>query len=567
MWRKTLSANNQPLKVFVGWDSREDIAFQVCKQSILENTTTPVEIIPLKLKPLKKNGLYWREEDRLGSTEFTFSRFLVPHLMEYNGWALFIDCDFVFKADIKDLFDQANNNYAVMCAHHEYNPKPGFKMDGQQQTIYPRKNWSSMMLFNCGHPANQRLTVDLVNNATTSGAFLHRLSWLTDKHIGQISHEWNWLVGWYKEPQDGKPKALHYTEGGPWFDEYKNCEYNYEWYNYQTKYLEAEIKKAEKRFDKLGGIDGLLLPDSKKTLFSQIINHVIDPNNWYLNSSIENINERIKTEMGNKVAAIDSEGGVGYEKKGHAYDTYLTSFITGSGGYISSWDREKDTDTALVIRGLGGGSRKAIQHCWNTGRTYYAIDTGYLGNDKNKYWHRITKNNLQNLGPIVERPGDRLKSLGWKYTKFTPGEKILICPPSQKVMDLWGQPDPETWVQQVVAQLKQVTDRPIEIRLKPARSERVTNKTMEQALSENVYCLVTYNSIAATEAILLGKPAIALGPNAAQVICNTRIQDVERLHIPNKDEVEAFARHLSYAQFSYGEMQNGYAWRIINESN
>ena len=562
-----MSADNKTLKVYIGWDSREDIAFQICKQSILDNTNEPVEIIPLKLKRLKKEGVYWREEDQLASTEFTFSRFLVPHLNDYKGWALFIDCDFIFTCDIKDLFAQANNNYAVMCAQHDYTPKEGMKMDGKQQTIYPRKNWSSMMLFNCGHPANQRLTIDLVNNPSTSGAYLHRMSWLNDKHIGKISHEWNWLVGWYKEPQDGKPKALHYTEGGPWFSQYRNCEYNYEWYEYNNKYLEQQVKKVERHAESLGNIDGLLLPQSKKTLFNNILNYTIDPEGNYFNSSIENINDRIKFEMGNKVAAIDSEGGVGYAKKGHSYDTYLTAFILGSTGIISNWDREATTNNALVIRGLGGGSRKAIQHCWKTGRTYYAVDTGYLGNNKSKYWHRVTKNNLQNLGPIIDRPGDRLKNLGWRYNKFTPGRKILICPPSAKVMDLWGQPDPETWTQQVIEQLKKYTDRPIEVRLKPNRTERVTTKSIDQALSEDVHCLITYNSIAATEAILLGKPAIALGPNAAQVICNTSLRDVENLHTPNKDEVDAFAKHLSYAQFSYGEMQSGYAWQVVNENH
>ena len=108
-------------------------------------------------------------------------------------------------------------------------------------------------------------------------------------------------------------------------------------------------------------------------------------------------------------------------------------------------------------------------------------------------------------------------------------------------------------------------DRPIEVRLKPTRSERVTTMSIESALQDNVHCLITYNSIAATEAILSGKPAIALGPNAAQVICNTKLEEVERLHIPDRDEVEAFARHLSYCQFSVPEMQDGTAWRILNE--
>lgn len=168
-------------------------------------------------------------------------------------------------------------------------------------------------------------------------------------------------------------------------------------------------------------------------------------------------------------------------------------------------------------------------------------------------------------GPIIERPDDRLRGLDWKFHKFKKGAKILICPPSDKVMNLWGQPDPKTWTENVVKELKKYTDRPIEVRLKPTRSERVTTMSIEAALQDNVHCLITYNSIAATEAILSGKPAIALGPNAAQVICNTKLEDVEKLHIPDRDEVEAFARHLSYAQFSVPEMQDGTAWRIINE--
>ena len=562
-----LSEEIKPLKIFVGWDSREDIAFQVCRQSILDNTYADVEIIPLKQKRLRKEDLYWRTEDTLGSTEFTFTRFLVPYLCDYDGWALFIDCDFVFLSDVENLFKQADNRYAIMCAQHDYTPKPGFKMDGKEQHIYPRKNWSSMMLINCGHPDNKKLTLDLVNNDKTTGAYLHRFSWLKDNQIGKISHEWNWLVGWYKEPEDGNPKALHYTEGGPWFENYRDCEYNYEYYEAQTNYYKGIIKKQERIYDKLNEIDNMNLTDSKKNLVRSVLNYIVDPEQQYFGVTKEKIEKLIEDEMGNKVAAIDSEGGVGYHKKGHAYDTYLTSFILGSGGTISNWDRESTTQTPLVIRGLGGGSRKAIQHCWKTGREFYAIDTGYLGNSKSKYWHRITKNALQHMGPVIDRPGDRLKALGWSFNKFTSGKKILICPPSLKVMDLWNQPDPETWVEQVKSQLKEFTDRPIEVRLKPTRGERVTTKPIEAALADDVHCLITYNSIAATEAILSGKPAIALGPNAAQVICNTQLKDIENLHVPSKDEVEVFAKHLSYCQFSYAEMQNGVAWRILNEDS
>jgi lipopolysaccharide biosynthesis glycosyltransferase len=216
------------MKVFVGYDTREDVAWQVCKHSIVSRNKD-VEVKPLKLKELIDQGWYKREEDKLGSTEFTFSRFLIPELCNFNGWAVFCDCDIIFLNDIKELFDQADDKYAVMCAKHDYTPKEGVKMDGQTQTVYPRKNWSSVMLFNCSHPSNQALTSDLVNDPNTTGKYLHRFSWLTDEEIGELSHEWNWLAGWYTEPADGKPKAIHYTEGGPWFENYRHCEYHDLW--------------------------------------------------------------------------------------------------------------------------------------------------------------------------------------------------------------------------------------------------------------------------------------------------------------------------------------------------
>jgi hypothetical protein len=182
-------------------------------------------------------------------------------------------------------------------------------------------------------------------------------------------------------------------------------------------------------------------------------------------------------------------------------------------------------------------------------------------------YHRVTKNGLQHTGPIIERPFDRLADLKFQYKRWISGSKILICPPSEKVMSLWNQPDPETWTKQVIDELKKYTDRPIEVRLKPSRSERVTNKTIEQALADDVYCLVTYNSIAATEALLNGKPAIALGPNAATALCNDSLSQIENLKNPVKDEIMAFVAHLSYCQFTQKELQNGYAWKIVNESS
>ena len=205
------------MKVFVGYDTREDIAYQVCKHS-LEVRNKSVQVKALKQNELRDQGWYDRPIDKLASTEFTFTRFLVPELCNFDGWALFCDSDIIFIDDIKNLFDQADEKYAVMCAQHDYTPKEGIKMDGQTQTVYPRENWSSVVLFNCGHPSNVKLNRSLVNNPDISGAYLHRFSWLEDSEIGELSHEWNWLTDWYEEGKDGSPKALHYTEGGPWFE-------------------------------------------------------------------------------------------------------------------------------------------------------------------------------------------------------------------------------------------------------------------------------------------------------------------------------------------------------------
>jgi len=216
------------MKVFVGYDTREDIAYQVCKHSI-ESKQPEAKVRPLKQQELRDAGWYTRGIDKLASTEFTFTRFLIPELCNFKGWALFMDCDMILKTDIKELFDQADDKYAVMCVQHDYSPSATTKMDGQAQTIYPRKNWSSVMLFNCGHKGNEKLTQDLVNNPDVTGAYLHRFSWLKDKEVGELSPEWNWLVGHYSEPKDGTPKLIHYTEGGPWFENYRNCEYHQDW--------------------------------------------------------------------------------------------------------------------------------------------------------------------------------------------------------------------------------------------------------------------------------------------------------------------------------------------------
>ena len=149
------------LTVYIGWDSREPIAADVCRHSILEHATIPVDIVMLKQDELRKRNLYWRDVDKLASTEFTFTRFLVCELNQFEGMAIFMDSDMVMLTDIAELMKEVDPNKAVSCVQHDYTPPPGIKMDGQQQLAYPRKNWSSMVVYNCAHPANSKVTKDL----------------------------------------------------------------------------------------------------------------------------------------------------------------------------------------------------------------------------------------------------------------------------------------------------------------------------------------------------------------------------------------------------------------------
>ncbi|XP_028803150.1 protein CDI [Neltuma alba] len=234
-----------PFRIFVGYDPREDIAFEVCRHSILKRSSIPVEIIPIKQSDLRNNGLYWRERGQFESTEFSFSRFLTPCLANYKGWAMFVDCDFLYLADIKELRDLIDEKYAIMCVQHDYAPKETTKMDGAVQTVYPRKNWSSMVLYNCGHPKNSVLTPQTVNKE--SGAFLHRFQWLEDHEMGSIPFVWNFLEGHNRVVPDDLttfPKAIHYTRGGPWFEAWKSCDFADLWLNEREEYLKKQKKET-----------------------------------------------------------------------------------------------------------------------------------------------------------------------------------------------------------------------------------------------------------------------------------------------------------------------------------
>ena len=215
------------MKVFIGWDSREDIAYQVCRASILRHTSIPVDIQPIVQSELRQRGVYTRESDPLSSTEFSFTRFLTPYLAGYTGWAVFMHCDFLFRGDIAGLMDYADGAKACLAVQHDYRPTETVKMDNKAQHLYPRKNWSSFMFINCAHPQVKALTPEVVNRE--SGMFLHRFQWLTDDVIGSLPIAWNYLEGWYTRDHCPNPIAVHYTRGGPWFKDWMDVEYGQEW--------------------------------------------------------------------------------------------------------------------------------------------------------------------------------------------------------------------------------------------------------------------------------------------------------------------------------------------------
>lgn len=235
---------NQVLPVYIGWDSREAVAADVCSHSIKKRTPAAVKIKYLKHRELRKDGVFsrpwlvdgptggWTDllDNRPFSTEFSHTRFLVPSLMKYKGWALFCDSDMVFLTDIGDLFALCNDKYAVMCVKHIHKPAPqSMKMDGRQQLSYHRKNWSSFVLFNCGHPSNACLTPERVN--FMKGSDLHSFSWLKEHEIGDLPYSYNFISGVSPklEKSGQMPDVIHYTEGGPWFPECEEIPYGGTW--------------------------------------------------------------------------------------------------------------------------------------------------------------------------------------------------------------------------------------------------------------------------------------------------------------------------------------------------
>jgi lipopolysaccharide biosynthesis glycosyltransferase len=221
------------IKIVIGFDQLEAIAYHVFCQSVLEKSSSPIHFIPLAQKNLSS----YSETHSDGSNQFIYSRFLTPFLTDYSGWAIFADGDMVCNDDISELWKLRDETKAVQVVKHDYKTKKIVKYLGNKNEDYPRKNWSSLVLWNCGHPANKVLTPEFVSEKP--GSFLHRFSWLDDGQIGELPIEWNWLAIEY--PDNPNAKIIHYTLGTPCFKDYSESSMASLWH--------AVYKRANQGFD------------------------------------------------------------------------------------------------------------------------------------------------------------------------------------------------------------------------------------------------------------------------------------------------------------------------------
>ncbi len=216
----------KPIPIFVGYDPREAIAYHTCVNSIIRNSSRPVAIVPVALNFFKD----YAETHTDGSNHFIYTRFLVPYLMEYQGWAIFIDGDMIVRGDIAELWDLKQYTRDAMVVKHDYKTRMKEKYLGSPNEDYPRKNWSSVILWNCNAIRNRQLDPEFVQKST--GAFLHRFSWIDDSRLGELPSEWNWLPDEYGPNPNAK--LLHYTLGTPCFDEFKHTPMNEHWHAERT---------------------------------------------------------------------------------------------------------------------------------------------------------------------------------------------------------------------------------------------------------------------------------------------------------------------------------------------
>ena len=227
------------LRIFIGYDPIEAVAYHTLAHSILTQSSEPVSITPVNVQNLP----FWtRPRDHKQSNEFSLTRFLVPYLAGFEGWALFMDCDMMLRGDISEVFEMGDENMACHVVKHEYQPVYQKKYLGNVQYSYPRKNWSSVVLWNCGHHANRVLTPDYVQTASPQD--LHRFAHLEDDQIGELPLGCNWLVEDYslRDYPKSDVKIVHWTNFGPWLAGHEHVDFADEWFEMRRKAYYARQK-------------------------------------------------------------------------------------------------------------------------------------------------------------------------------------------------------------------------------------------------------------------------------------------------------------------------------------
>ena len=294
----------------------------------------------------------------------------------------------------------------------------------------------------------------------------------------------------------------------------------------------------------------------------------VDPHNSYGEASFDDLLRMIHDYTPTKILGI-SDPEEFQDHPDYKHDKVVAAFCQGSDGSLAPWREVQHLPNPIALRSIV--KTPIMEACRRQSRDFYYIDTGYFGNfGKGKTYHRIVRNAMQYLGPIQDRPDDRFNRTETRLKSFASnkkrdrGSRILLCPPSEKAMRCgWGL-DLEQWLKDTISTLQYYTDREIVVREKKIRHERQLHDTIWDAFADDIYCVVTYNSIAAVEALIAGKPIFALGPNAAHHLARHDLADIENPLIPDDDQVRGFFCHLAYQQWTKAEMLNGTAWAMLN---
>lgn len=317
------------------------------------------------------------------------------------------------------------------------------------------------------------------------------------------------------------------------------------------------------------GIDSTDYTDHYRDIFKAVEQLLIDPKSRFQKLKFQDLKKMIQSYSDTQVIGL-SDPEAFRDHPDYKFDQVAAAFIQGCAGRLDRWENIRDLPNPIALRSIT--KTKIMKTCSEQGRDYFYIDTGYFGNlGKSKTYHRVTRNAMQYLGPILDRPSDRFDATKVKLRPFNSdkkkyrGDRILLCPPSDKAMQHgWGL-NLKKWLQDTVKTIRQHTDREIVIREKGNRTERQLLNPMSEALDDNIYCMVTYNSIAAVESLMYGKPVFALGPNAAHHFAKSDLSEIENPLIPDDEELQRFFYHLAYCQFTKKELIDGTAWSILNQ--